>query len=51
MVTDVKYISLESTYRELQDLLIDYPRLKTFPLVDRQGSDASESFYQLNSTD
>uniref|UniRef100_A0A915KZY3 Chloride channel protein n=1 Tax=Romanomermis culicivorax TaxID=13658 RepID=A0A915KZY3_ROMCU len=38
MVTNVKFITLESTYSELQDLLIDYPRLKTFPLVDRHSS-------------
>uniref|UniRef100_A0A9J2P1L6 Chloride channel protein n=2 Tax=Ascaris TaxID=6251 RepID=A0A9J2P1L6_ASCLU len=34
MVTNVRFLSKKSTYRELQDLLICMPRLRAFPVVD-----------------
>ncbi|VDM24261.1 unnamed protein product [Toxocara canis] len=34
MITNVKFLSKKSTYRELQDLLISLPRLRAFPIVD-----------------
>ena len=38
MVRNVKSLSKKSTYRELQDLLINMPRLKAFPVVDDPGN-------------
>ncbi|VDP01546.1 unnamed protein product [Soboliphyme baturini] len=37
MVRDVKYLTLDTTYRELLALLKAFPKLKTFPLVDQAG--------------
>ena len=34
MIPNVKYLSRNSTYNELQDLLIKMPRLKAFPVVE-----------------
>uniref|UniRef100_A0A158R676 Chloride channel protein n=1 Tax=Syphacia muris TaxID=451379 RepID=A0A158R676_9BILA len=38
MIKSVKSLSKKSTYRELQDLLINMPRLKAFPVVDDPSS-------------
>jgi hypothetical protein len=38
MIRDVRYlVSGSSTYGELQDLLIEMPRLRAFPVVDNRG--------------
>ncbi|XP_044763731.1 chloride channel protein 2-like [Coccinella septempunctata] len=34
MVTDVKYVHFEMTYAELEGVLKDNPKLKTFPIVE-----------------
>jgi hypothetical protein len=38
MVRDVAYLCADFTYKELQHLLTAYPRLHSFPLVDKQSS-------------
>uniref|UniRef100_A0A914ZQB7 Chloride channel protein n=1 Tax=Parascaris univalens TaxID=6257 RepID=A0A914ZQB7_PARUN len=37
MITNVRFLTKKSTYRELQDLLICMPRLRAFPVVDDPG--------------
>ena len=38
MVRDVKYVSCTSTYKDVQKLLMESRRLKTFPMVDTPDS-------------
>lgn len=40
MVSDVKYISMKTTYRHLKDFLADTTGIKAFPLVDNPGTNA-----------
>ena len=38
MIRDIKYVSCTSTYKDIQTLLIESRRLKTFPIVDSPDS-------------
>ena len=37
MVKDVKHLSSDSTYHDVQQLLKSMPKLRAFPLVDSKG--------------